>query len=57
MRKCLIFLDNLANPLMTSDAITQYAKKRASIFRDKLYFFKDEIEREVKMFDEMRKTV
>ena len=36
---------------MTSDAITQYAKKRASIFRDELR------EREVKMFDEMRKTV
>ena len=48
---------------MTSDAITQYAKKRASIFRDKLYLFKDERrvererEREIKMFVEMRKTV
>ena len=43
---------------MTSDAITQYAKKRASIFRDKLYLFKErEKEGEIKMFDEMRKTV
>ena len=46
---------------MTSDAITQYAKKRASIFRDYIYLFNGERERErererdVKMFDEMRK--
>ena len=32
---------------MTSDAITQYAKKRASIFRDKFYLFNErEKERE-----------
>ena len=42
---------------MTSDAITQYAKKRASIFREREREREGKREREtdVKMFDEMRK--